>query len=65
MNADQPVLIGLFGLTVILEEAAKGVRPEPTSHFKLGDGKPFSFSVFRGHFGTVSRASAIGPSGPL
>ncbi len=55
-----PVLIGLFGLTVILEEAAKGVPPEPLSHFKLGDGKPFRFSVFRGHFGTLFRSSAIG-----
>lgn len=55
-----PVLIGLFGLTVILEEAAKGVPPEPVANFKLGGGAPFRFSVFRGHAGTVTRASAIG-----
>ena len=55
-----PVLIGLFGLTVILEEAAKGVPPEPIARFKLGGGAPFRFSVFKGHLGTLTRASAIG-----
>lgn len=55
-----PVLIGLFGLTVILEEAQKGVPPEPITNFKLKDANRFTLGVFKGQIGNLLRSSSIG-----
>ncbi|SFQ11261.1 tripartite tricarboxylate transporter permease [Tranquillimonas alkanivorans] len=56
-----PVLIGLFGLAAILEEAERGV-PEGHSAdtVKLGKSSSFSFSVFRGQLVNLVRSSGIG-----
>lgn len=56
-----PVLIGLFGLAAILEEAEIGV-PEGNSarNLRIGAGSAFSFSVFRGQIGNLVRSSGIG-----
>lgn len=55
-----PVLIGLFGLGVILSEAEKGVREDAEGSVTLSRGKPFSFSVFKGQWGNLLRSSSIG-----
>lgn len=55
-----PLLIGLFGLSVIFEEAQKGVRDEAAAGVKLSAGKRFSWSVFKGQFGNLVRSSSIG-----
>ncbi|PSJ47734.1 hypothetical protein C7H85_02620 [Zobellella endophytica] len=56
-----PVLIGLFGLASILEDAEKGARRESgESKIELNKGKPFSFRVFRGQLGNLIRSSSIG-----
>jgi len=55
-----PVLIGLFGMTVILEEAGKGVPAEAVTRFNLKDTQPFSLSVFKGQIGNLIRSSTIG-----
>ena len=56
-----PVLIGLFGLAAILEEAEAGV-PEGASarNVRIGAGSGFSFAVFRGQIGNLIRSSGIG-----
>ena len=56
-----PVLIGLFGLAAILEEAEVGV-PEGASarNVRIGAGTGFSLSVFRGQIGNLIRSSGIG-----
>lgn len=54
------VLIGLFGLSVLLAEAEKGVPAEATSQFKLDGAKTFSLSVYKGQIGNLIRSSAIG-----
>lgn len=56
-----PVLIGIFGLAAILEEAEKGV-PEARSSDEIAIGKTstFSFSVFRGQIFNLVRSSGIG-----
>jgi putative tricarboxylic transport membrane protein len=61
-----PVLIGLFGLGTILEEAEKGVKDEVQSvnGTSLADGADnsgtFSFSVFKGQFVNLFRSGLIG-----
>ncbi|MCR4266342.1 tripartite tricarboxylate transporter permease [Nitratireductor sp. ZSWI3] len=56
-----PVLIGVFGLAAILEEAENGVGLTRTaSSLKIGKGSGFSFSVFRGQIGNLIRSSSIG-----
>ncbi len=46
-----PVLIGLFGLATILEEAEKGIREESLrTDSSLTTRKSFSFGVFKGQF---------------
>lgn len=55
-----PLLIGLFGLTVIFEEAAKGVHDEATGDVKLASGKRFQWSVFKGQFVNLIRSSTLG-----
>ncbi|PLW77808.1 tripartite tricarboxylate transporter permease [Cohaesibacter celericrescens] len=57
-----PVLIGIFGLGTILQEAEKGIHEEITGDQKLelNKGTPFSFSVFKGQFVNLFRSSALG-----
>ncbi|MHC1551543.1 tripartite tricarboxylate transporter permease [Phyllobacterium sp. K27] len=56
-----PVLIGIFGLSSILIEAAAGV-PENASAAKvaLGKGKKFRLSIFRGEWSNLFRSASIG-----
>ncbi|QDL94920.1 tripartite tricarboxylate transporter permease (plasmid) [Paroceanicella profunda] len=56
-----PVLIGLFGLAAILEQAELGVpRGHSAKDIKVGRHSAFSFSVFRGQAVNLVRSSAIG-----
>ena len=55
-----PLLIGLFGLSVIFDEAQKGVRDEPADNVKLTSGRRFQWSVFMGQFANLIRSSSIG-----
>ena len=56
-----PVLIALFGLAAILEEAEKGMpRGQSMKDIKIGGQSRFSFSVFRGQFVNLVRSSFIG-----
>ncbi len=55
-----PVLIGLFGLSVILGEAEQGVHDDATGTVQLGKGKRFKWSVFKGQFLNLLRSSSIG-----
>ncbi|WP_068108284.1 tripartite tricarboxylate transporter permease [Tropicimonas marinistellae] len=55
-----PVLIGMFGLGTILQEAEKGVREEAVDSVKFQKGAAFSFSVFKGQFVNLTRSGAIG-----
>lgn len=55
-----PLLIGLFGLTVIFDEAQKGVVDEATGGVKLAAGKRFDWSVYKGQFLNLVRSSTIG-----
>lgn len=56
-----PVLIGLFGLAAILEEAEIGVpKGQSMKDVKIGAQSRFSFSVFRGQIGNLVRSSGIG-----
>ena len=56
-----PVLIGLFGLATILEEAANGVPAEPDGGgLSLRQHVPFSLKVFKGQFINLIRSSSIG-----
>ena len=56
-----PVLIGLFGLAAILEQAELGV---PKGHSKedlhVGEKTTFSFSIFKGQIVNLVRSSGIG-----
>ncbi|WP_158044790.1 tripartite tricarboxylate transporter permease [Skermanella pratensis] len=56
-----PVLIGLFGLAAILEQAELGV-PEGQSakDIKVGARSSFSLADFRGQIGNLIRSSGIG-----
>ena len=56
-----PVLIGIFGLSTILIEAESGMKDEKgLSSVKIGKGKRFDFSVFKGQFVNLIRSSGIG-----
>ena len=56
-----PVLIGLFGLGAILEEAEKGVpKGQSRDSIQLGAASRFSFSVFKGQAVNLVRSSGIG-----
>lgn len=55
-----PVLIGLFGLSVIFGEAEQGVHDDVTGSVKIGTGKRFSWSVFKGQWVNLIRSSALG-----
>ncbi|KEA63949.1 Tricarboxylate transport membrane protein TctA [Marinobacterium lacunae] len=56
-----PVLIGLFGLATIFEEAEKGIKAEDShNQIKLKGHKPFHFTVFRGQINNLIRSSSIG-----
>ena len=56
-----PVLIGLFGLAAILEQAEIGVpRGHSRDEVKIGGKSSFSFSIFRGQIVNVVRSSGIG-----
>jgi len=56
-----PVLIGLFGLATILEEAEKGCHDEPhLAKLSLSSKKRFSLRVFKGQFLNLFRSGIIG-----
>ncbi len=57
-----PVLIGLFAISQVLEEAEKGMKSEIGQKFDLGKGKgnKFSFKVFKGQIVNLLRSSGIG-----
>ncbi|WP_111637427.1 tripartite tricarboxylate transporter permease [Marinomonas shanghaiensis] len=56
-----PVLIGLFGISTIIEEAEKGAKESSQEDkVNLTKGKPFRFSVFKGQVGNLLRSSSIG-----
>jgi putative tricarboxylic transport membrane protein len=56
-----PVLIGLFGISTIIEEAEKGAKESSQEdRVNLTKGKPFRFSVFNGQVGNLLRSSSIG-----
>lgn len=56
-----PVLIGVFGLTAILEQAEIGMpKGQSRADVKIGGAGSFSFSVFRGQAVNLLRSSGIG-----
>lgn len=56
-----PVLIGLFGLAAIFEEAEKGVKSDTENgRVKLKRGEHFSFGVFKGQLTNLLRSTGIG-----
>ncbi|WP_226781281.1 tripartite tricarboxylate transporter permease [Oceaniglobus trochenteri] len=56
-----PVLIGVFGLAAILEQAEVGVpKGQSMADVKIGRDSSFSFSIFRGQVGNLVRSSGIG-----
>jgi putative tricarboxylic transport membrane protein len=56
-----PVLIGLFGLATILQEAEKGIKEEHgENRIQLEKGVPFKLNVFRGQMVNLLRSSSIG-----
>ncbi len=55
-----PVLIGLFGLSVIFKEAEQGCHDEATGGVKLDPRKKFSWSVFKGQYVNLLRSSTLG-----
>ncbi|WP_375691210.1 tripartite tricarboxylate transporter permease [Pseudooceanicola sp. LIPI14-2-Ac024] len=56
-----PVLIGLFGLAAILEQAELGApRGHSREDLKVGGESTFSFSVFKGQIVNLVRSSGIG-----
>lgn len=56
-----PVLIGLFGLATIFEEAEKGIKEgSGDKGVKFANGKRFKFNVFRGQAVNLIRSSSIG-----
>ncbi|MER0236766.1 tripartite tricarboxylate transporter permease [Fulvimarina sp. MAC8] len=56
-----PVLIGLFGLAAILEEAEAGVpEGQKAEDVKIGKESSFSFNIFRGQITNLVRSSFIG-----
>lgn len=56
-----PVLIGLFGLAAILEQAEIGVpKGHSREDLKIGGESTFSFSIFRNQIGNLVRSGFIG-----
>jgi putative tricarboxylic transport membrane protein len=55
-----PVLIGLFGLSVIFGEAEQGVHDDAAGAVQLNTRKPFKWSVFKGQSLNLLRSSSIG-----
>jgi putative tricarboxylic transport membrane protein len=56
-----PVLIGLFGLATIFEEAEKGIQEnKEAGGIEMNRGKRFRFSVFKGQGVNLFRSSFIG-----
>lgn len=56
-----PVLIGIFGLAAILDEAERGMpKGQSAETVKIGKKSTFSFAVFRGQFINLIRSSGIG-----
>jgi putative tricarboxylic transport membrane protein len=56
-----PVLIGIFGLAAILEQAEMGVPPgHSRKDLKVGGASTFSFRIFRNQVGNLIRSSCIG-----
>lgn len=56
-----PVLIGLFGLATVLEQAELGVpKGQSASDIKIGKNSTFSFGLFRNQIGNLTRSSLIG-----
>lgn len=56
-----PVLIAVFGLSAILEQAEVGVpKGQSMDDVKIGKESGFSFSVFKGQAGNLIRSSGIG-----
>lgn len=56
-----PVLIGLFGLAAILEQAEIGVpKGHSREDLKVGGESTFSFRIFRNQIGNLVRSSFIG-----
>ncbi|WP_319483863.1 tripartite tricarboxylate transporter permease [uncultured Cohaesibacter sp.] len=57
-----PVLIGLFGLGTILQEAQKGIKEEvgKGKKLELNGGTSFSLSVFKGQIVNLIRSSSLG-----
>lgn len=56
-----PVLIGIFGLSIILADAEKGFKGEDANKaIKLTKGSGFSFNIFKGRFTNLIRSSSIG-----
>lgn len=55
-----PVLIGLFAITQILQEAETGMKTSPLQKFEFSKKDKFSFSVFKGQIVNTLRSSAIG-----
>ncbi len=55
-----PVLIGMFALTAIFQEAEKGAKEEAHQKVDLSQGAKFRFSVFKGQIINVFRSGIIG-----
>jgi putative tricarboxylic transport membrane protein len=56
-----PVLIGLFGIATIIEQAELGVKEETADKkVQLSQGLPFKWSVFKGQIVNLFRSSSIG-----
>ncbi|MDH2433448.1 tripartite tricarboxylate transporter permease [Pokkaliibacter sp. MBI-7] len=56
-----PVLIGLFGLAAVFEDAEKGVRENHAEMASINkQGQPFRFNAFKGQIGNLIRSSFIG-----
>lgn len=55
-----PVLIGLFAITQILQEAETGMRSSPYQKFEFSKKDKFSFKMFNGQWINTIRSSAIG-----
>jgi putative tricarboxylic transport membrane protein len=56
-----PVLIGLFGVAAVFEEAERGVpEGQSMSDIKIGRDSTFKLSLFKGQIGNLIRSSGIG-----
>jgi len=56
-----PVLIGLFALSKLFEEAEKGYEePDHQDKINLNSNTPFEFKAFKQHLGNLVRSSSIG-----